>query len=205
VALYNDIILPRLVHLAMRNKKLAPYRERIVPAAHGRVLEVGIGSGLNLPYYGPGVTEIIGLEPSRPLIGMVYQRARTSGKRVSVVEGSAEAIPVETASVETVVMTWTLCSIANARAALAEIRRVMKPGADLLFVEHGRAPDTSVVRWQDRLTPVWRPLAGGCHLNRPIADLLRQAGFNVTDLRTGYMRGGLRPFSFMYEGRARAA
>jgi ubiquinone/menaquinone biosynthesis C-methylase UbiE len=202
VAFYGDIVLPRLVHFAMRNKKLAPYRKRIVPAAHGRVLEVGMGSGLNLPFYGPGVTEIVGLEPSQSLIAMASKRARASGRRVSLLEGSAEAIPLDPASVDTVVMTWTLCSLANATAALAEIRRVMKPGADLLFVEHGRAPDASVVRWQERLTPVWKRVSGGCHLSRPMADLIRAGGFQLAELRTGYMPGP-RPFSFIYEGLAR--
>jgi ubiquinone/menaquinone biosynthesis C-methylase UbiE len=99
-------------------------------------------------------------------------------------------------------MTWTLCSLADPAAALAEMRRVLKRDGDLLFVEHGRAPDASVVRWQDRLTPLWTRVSGGCHLNRPIADLIRTAGFSIVDLRTGYMRGP-RPFTFMYEGLAR--
>jgi ubiquinone/menaquinone biosynthesis C-methylase UbiE len=205
MGLYNDVVLPRLLDHAMRKEDLVGYRQRVVSAARGRVLEVGIGSGLNLPFYGPGVTEIIGLEPSQVLINMASRRARASGKAVSFLPGSAGAIPLESGSMDTVVTTWTMCSISNLETALAEMRRVLKPGGDLLFVEHGRAPDRWVVRLQDWITPAWRPLAGGCHLNRPIADLIGSAGFRVIDLRTGYAPRGPRPFTFMYEGLARQA
>src|SRR4051812_37087129 len=184
----------------MRHQELAAYRRRIVPAAQGRVLEIGIGSGLNLLFYGAGVETVIGLDPSSPLLTMAQTRAKAAP--VSMLQGTAEAIPLETASVDTVVTTWTLCSIPNVAAALADMRRVLKPGGALLFVEHGKAPDTAVARWQNRLTPLWKPIAGGCHLNRKIDTLIREAGFVVKDLRTGYMRGP-RPFTFMYEGRAR--
>jgi ubiquinone/menaquinone biosynthesis C-methylase UbiE len=201
---YNDVVLPRLLDRAMRNEELVGYRRRVVGAAQGRVLEVGIGSGLNLPFYGPSVTEIIGLDPSDPLIGMASRRARVNDRAVSFLAGSAEAIPLDTGSVDAVVTTWTMCSIPDARAALAEMRRVLRPGGELLFVEHGRAPDPWVVRLQDWLTPAWKPLAGGCHLNRPIADLITAAGFRMEDLRTGYGPGP-KPFTFLYEGRAKAA
>ncbi|MBM6595404.1 class I SAM-dependent methyltransferase [Microvirga pudoricolor] len=198
---YNDVLLPRLLDRAMRNEELVRYRRRTVGAARGRVLEVGIGSGLNLPFYGSGVTELIGLEPSRVLIKMASQRARAHDKAVAFLPGSAEAIALETDSIDAVVTTWTMCSIPDARAALAEMRRVLKPGGELLFVEHGRAPDPWVVRLQDWLTPAWRPLAGGCHLNRPIAALITGAGFRMNDLRTDYAPGP-KPFTFLYEGRA---
>jgi len=160
MAFYNDVVLPRLLDHAMQNEELVGYRRRVVGAAQGRVLEVGIGSGLNLPFYGPGVTEIIGLDPSDPLIGMASRRARANDRAVSLLTACAEAIPLDTGSVDTVVTTWTMCSIPNARTALAEIRRVLRPGGELLFVEHGRAPDPWVVRFQDWLTPVWKPFAG---------------------------------------------
>jgi ubiquinone/menaquinone biosynthesis C-methylase UbiE len=200
---YNDVVLPRLLDQAMRKEDLIGFRHRVVGAARGRVLEVGIGSGLNLPFYGAGATEIIGLEPSQSLIDMASRRARASERNVSFLLECAEAIPLETGSIDTVVTTWTMCSIPNAGTALAEMRRVLRPGGDLLFVEHGRAPDPWVVRFQDWLTPVWRPLAGGCHLNRPIAQLISKAKFDVVDLRTGYAERGPRPFTFMYEGLAR--
>jgi SAM-dependent methyltransferase len=139
---YNDVVLPRLLDQAMKKEDLVGYRQRVVTAAHGRVLEIGIGSGLNLPFHGPGVTEIIGLEPSQPLVDMAERRARADGKVVSFIQRSAEAIPLDTDSVDTVVTTWTMCSIPNPRVALAEMRRVLKPSGDLLFAEHGRAPET---------------------------------------------------------------
>ena len=201
MSFYNDRVLPRLLNLAMRHKDLAAFRRRLVPAAAGRVLEVGIGSGLNLPFYGPGAVEVVGLDPSAPLLRMAGEQAARSGGRVKLLEGSAEAIPLEDAGFDTVLTTWTLCSVGDAGAALAEIRRVLKPTGHLLFVEHGSAPDAGVARWQDRLTPLWKPIAGGCHLNRPMAALIRDAGFGLTDIHAGYMAGP-KPFTFMYEGRA---
>ena len=201
MSFYSDRVLPHLLNFAMRNKGLGAYRRRLVPAAEGRVLEIGIGSGLNLPFYGPSVREVVGLDPSAPLRRMAGKQAARSGMGVRVLEGSAEAIPLEDASFDTVLTTWTLCSVRDAGAALAEIRRVLKPAGHLLFVEHGSAPDAGVARWQDRLTPLWKPIAGGCHLNRPIEALIRRAGFGLPDLHVGYMAGP-KPFTFMFEGRA---
>jgi ubiquinone/menaquinone biosynthesis C-methylase UbiE len=132
------------------------------------------------------------------------RRAKGAGTgRVDFIEGSAESIPLDRASVDTVVTTWTLCSIPDSARALAEMRRVLKPGGRLLFVEHGRAPEPNVVWWQDRLTPAWKCVGGGCHLNRAIADMIAGAGFAFDRLQTGYMRGGPRAVAFMYEGSAR--
>jgi ubiquinone/menaquinone biosynthesis C-methylase UbiE len=202
MAFYRDQIVPYLVNLAMRNKDLAAYRGRVVPAAEGRVLEIGIGSGLNLPFYSPNVQHVIGLDPSSKLLAMARRSDRPATRLVEFVKGSAEAIPLEDASVDTVVMTWTLCSVPDAARALADIRRVLRRDGRLLFVEHGRAGDPNVVRWQDRLTPCWKHLAGGCHLNRAIATLINGAGFQFERLATGYMRGP-KPMTFMYEGSAR--
>jgi ubiquinone/menaquinone biosynthesis C-methylase UbiE len=199
---YDDRILPHVINLAMRNRELRPYRERVISAAEGRVLEIGIGSGINLPFY-RRAENILGLEPSPRLAEMTRQRA--VNRRISsvhVIEGSAEAIPLDNDSVDTVVTTWTLCSIPRASLALTEMRRVLKPGGQLLFVEHGRAPEENVRKWQDRLTPVWKRVGGGCHLNRPIRDLIEGAGFSIQQIDTGYMKGP-KPMSFMYEGRAR--
>jgi ubiquinone/menaquinone biosynthesis C-methylase UbiE len=143
---YQDRILPFVIEMAMRRRNLAAYRNRVVPAAEGRVLEIGIGSGLNLPFYTRKAEHVIGLDPSPRLLSMARQAARPSLGAVEFVEGSAEAIPLEDRSVDTVVTTWTLCSIPNAPGSLGEMRRVLKPGGRLLFVEHGRAPDASV-RW----------------------------------------------------------
>src|ERR1700712_4191675 len=162
MSFYGDRILPWLVDRAMANEDLLAYRRRVVGAAWGRVLEIGIGSGLNLPFYGPDVTSILGIKPSQTLIDLALMRAGTARRTVSFLHASAEEIPLEAGSVDTVVTTWTLCSIPDAAAALAEMRRVLKPGGDLLFAEHGQAPDRWVARWQDWLTPAWKPIAGGC-------------------------------------------
>jgi ubiquinone/menaquinone biosynthesis C-methylase UbiE len=199
---YQDQILPFVIDLAMRQRNLAAYRNRVVPAAEGRVLEIGIGSGLNLPFYTRKAERVIGLDPSPKLLSMARQAARRSMGAVEFLEGSAEAIPLADRSVDTVVTTWTLCSIPNASGALGEMRRVLKPGGRLLFVEHGRSPDPSVRRWQDVLTPVWKRIGGGCHLNRTIGALIEAAGFQFERIDTGYMRGP-RPLTFMYEGSAR--
>jgi ubiquinone/menaquinone biosynthesis C-methylase UbiE len=199
---YQDQIVPLLINWSMRQKNLAAYRARIIPAAEGRVLEIGIGSGLNLPFYSRNVARVIGLEPSPRLLAMARRVERTGNGSVEFIEGSAEAIPLQDASVDTVVTTWTLCSIPDALRALRDMRRVLRPGGHLLFVEHGRAPDPNVIWWQDRLTPVWKRLGGGCHLNRAIETLIEGAGFQFDRLETGYMRGP-KPMTFMYEGSAR--
>jgi ubiquinone/menaquinone biosynthesis C-methylase UbiE len=199
---YQDKILPFVIHLAMRQRNLAAYRGRVVPAAEGRVLEIGIGSGLNLPFYSQKVERVIGLDPSANLLSMARHAARPSSGPVEFVEGSAETIPLEDRAVDTVVTTWTLCSIPDAPRSLIEMRRVLKPGGRLLFVEHGRAPDASVRWWQDHLNPAWKRLGGGCHLNRAIETLIEGAGFQFERIETGYMRGP-RPLGFMYEGSAR--
>jgi ubiquinone/menaquinone biosynthesis C-methylase UbiE len=198
---YQEHVVPHLINLSMRNAKVVPYRQRVVPRAGGRVLEVGVGSGLNLPLYA-NATHVIGLEPSPKLLAMAKRNASVAPTSTEFVEGSAEAIPLDDASVDTVVTTWTLCSIPDARRALSEMRRVLKPSGRLLFVEHGRAPDDRVRWWQERLNPIWTPIAGGCRLDRPIANLIGEAGFRIESLQTGYAPG-LKPMTFMYEGSAR--
>jgi ubiquinone/menaquinone biosynthesis C-methylase UbiE len=199
---YNDVILPRLIDLAMRNKQLRPFRERVIGAAEGRVLEIGVGSGRNLPFYRAAAREIYALEPAPRLVAMARNAPRATTMPVTFIEASAEAIPLDEHSVDTVVMTWTLCSIPEAVAALAEMRCVLRPGGRLMFVEHGQAPDARVRWWQDRLTPVWRRIGGGCHLNRPIRGMIESAGFRIDRIETGYIPGP-KPMTFMYEGSAR--
>ena len=196
---YDRRILPRLLAAAMRTEVLVPYRERIGRAASGRVLEIGIGSALNLPFYGPNVTAVVGVDPSPALLAMA--RARETGFPLTVLDGAGEALPVEDGQFDTAVVTWTLCSVADPGRVLGEVRRALRPGGQLIFVEHGRSPDPGVRRWQDRLTPGWRRVAGGCHLNRPIDQLVAQAGFRMDRLDAGYARGP-RPMTYMYEGGA---
>lgn len=202
MSIYDRWILPRLTHFVMRGRMLADYRARAVAAASGDVLEIGMGSGLNLPFYGHQVRRIIGVEPSAPLVQMAEVGARGISVPVDFLLISAEKLPLPDSSVDTAVTTWSLCTIPDPVKALREVRRVLRSSGQLIFVEHGLAPEPGVASWQNRLTPLWCRCAGGCHLNRPIADLVREADFVITNLRTGYMS---RPkfASFMYEGFAR--
>jgi ubiquinone/menaquinone biosynthesis C-methylase UbiE len=196
--------VPCLTHLAMSQSQLQPFRQHVVGAAEGRVLEIGVGSGLNFPHYGAAVGSVIGLEPSAELLRMARPRARAAPVPITLLDASAEAIPLDTGSVDTVVTTWSLCTIPNASCALAEMRRVLRPGGALLFVEHGRAPEAGVARWQDRLDPFWSYLAGGCHLNRKMDDLVAAAGFRIETLQNPRLPGP-RTHTYLYEGRARPA
>lgn len=198
---YGRRVLPRLIDLAMRNKEATRYRQKIIPAAAGEVLELGAGSGLNLPFYASGVRRLHALDPSEALLRMAGRKLPGAPFRVELLRGSAEEIPLAGRSVDTVVTTWTLCSIPDAAKALREARRVLKPGGSLLFVEHGHAPDASVAAWQRRIEPVWKPLAGGCHLTRHIDRLIREAGFAIAELENEYLKGP-RPFTYTYCGRA---
>jgi ubiquinone/menaquinone biosynthesis C-methylase UbiE len=199
---YQRRILPRLLHFGMRQKQLVPLRERLVAGARGRVLEIGVGSGLNLPFYPRELDLLLGLDPSRELLAMARRQASWVHFPVELCEGHAEEIPLDDSAVDYVVMGWTLCSVADPLRTLAEIRRVLRPGGTLFFVEHGLAPEPGVARWQDRLTPVWRRLAGGCHLNRPIDRLIEASGLRLADVETGYLISGPRFATYHYRGRA---
>ena len=196
---YERWILPPILDLVMRRKDLTKYRRAAVAAARGRVLEIGVGSGLNFPLYGKQVEFVYGIDPSPRLLSIARRRAAASGIPVELLLGSATAIPLADNAVDTVVMTWTLCSIPDPLAALREIRRVLKRNGNLCFVEHGLSPEPSVERWQHRISPVWRRMAGGCHLDRKMDDLIRLAGFNLTDLQVEYAPGP-RAMSYMYQG-----
>jgi ubiquinone/menaquinone biosynthesis C-methylase UbiE len=198
---YQKWIVPAVIDLSMRNKRLRPYRERVAGAAEGRVLDVGVGSGLNLPFYGRRAQEIFGLDPSPGLLARAGGNAQHLNIPVHLLEGSAERIPLADRSIDTIVMTWTGCSIPDVGTSLREMRRVLKPSGRLLFVEHGRAPEAGVARWQDRLDPFWHRFSGGCHLNRKTDDLISNAGFRIDDLETGYIPGP-RIMTFLYEGAA---
>jgi ubiquinone/menaquinone biosynthesis C-methylase UbiE len=199
VGLYSRWVLPRLIDLAMRSRALAPERLRIVPLAAGKVLEVGFGSGLNLPYYGKEITEIWAVDPSAELWRLARSRVDRVRVPIHYIQGSAERLPFASGVFDSVLMTWTLCSIPAPAIALTEMTRVLKPGGELVFVEHGLAPDRSIRRWQDRLTPAWSRIAGGCQLNRPIPALLADAGFQLAELDEGYGEGP-KPFAYLYRG-----
>jgi SAM-dependent methyltransferase len=198
---YRDHIVPPLIDLVMRNPEARRRRAVVVPRARGRVLEVGLGSGLNLPYYSREVTALVGVEPSAKLIAMTRRKLDGIPFPVELVERSAEELPLDTASFDTVVTTWVLCSIPEPLRALREMRRVLAPGGQLLFVEHGLAPDAGVRTWQRRLNPLWRRISGGCNLDREIDDLLARARFRLATLDRFYLRGA-RLLTATYEGTA---
>ena len=199
---YDRHILPRLTHLAMRQKLLLPYRRRAVASARGRVLEIGIGSGLNLPHYPDAVAQVTAIDPSAELLHIAAGASRSGGPETEFIKGAAEELPLEDASVDCAVATWTLCSVSNPRQALAEIRRVLRPAGVFSFVEHGLAPEPRVRRWQHWLTPFWSRCAGNCHLDRSPVALIEESGFRMERLETGYATGP-KPIVFMYEGLAR--
>jgi SAM-dependent methyltransferase len=200
---YSKYVLPRATHFACSLKPAMLQRRKVVPLAAGRVLEIGIGSGLNLPFYAPGkVDHLWGLDPS------CENWALREGKRAPVdfeiefLEACAEAIPLDDASADSILITYTMCSLPDVHTALEDMRRVLKPGGQLIFCEHGAAPDAGIRRWQDRLNPLWRRLSGGCNLNRTIPELLKQGGFTIQEMEAAYIPGW-KPASFNYWGTAR--
>jgi ubiquinone/menaquinone biosynthesis C-methylase UbiE len=202
MGVYERFVLPRVLDFAMRQEPISRQRAKVVPLASGRVLEIGIGSGLNLRYYERSrVEKLWGLDPSLELQRVARRRATEAGIDVEFLALSSESIPLDDASVDTVVTTYTLCTIPDAPRALQEMRRVLRPGGRMLFSEHGRAPDEGVKRWQDRLNPVWKKIGGGCNLNRPMADLIADAGFALRGLETMYLPGP-RPMTYTYWGAA---
>ena len=196
---YDRTLLPYLTDLTCMGKSIQKQRMKIIPKAEGRVLEVGIGTGLNMPFYDrTRVKSIVGVDPSLEMHRLALKRIQQAGIEVKLVGLSAEKIPVEDASFETVVCTYTLCSIQDPVAALREMRRALVPGGKLLFSEHGRAPDENVLKWQTRLQPYWSKIAGGCMLDRDISALIEQAGF-TPDVHSRYIPGP-RILSFVYWG-----
>jgi ubiquinone/menaquinone biosynthesis C-methylase UbiE len=200
MSFYQERVLPHLIQMSMKQEHFEPYRRRAVSAARGRILEIGVGSGLNLPLYESGI-HVVGLDPSRKLLSMARAATADRAQSIELIEGSAESLPLPDHQFDTVITTWTMCSIPDLPKALAEVRRVLRPDGKLVFAEHGRAPEPTVMRWQNALTPLWKRIGGGCHLNRPIDQLIVAAGFRIEGLKTGYMKGP-KPMTFMYEGEA---
>lgn len=200
---YEKYCLPRFLDWACGMDVIKAQREKVVPLAEGRVLEVGIGTGLNLPFYHPEKVEMIwGLEPSEGMRRRAQANLARTSLEVRWLDLPGEEIPLEKNSVDTILLTYTLCTIPDWSTALQQMRRVLKSGGKLIFCEHGLAPDEKVQRWQARVNPVWKKVAGGCNLNRPIPDYLEQAGFHITNLQTQYLPGAPKLASFNYWGTA---
>jgi ubiquinone/menaquinone biosynthesis C-methylase UbiE len=205
LSFWADRVLPHLVEKACRSTAILDERKRWVPRAHGDVLEIGVGSGLNLAFYDAStVSKVTGLDPSAPLLARAAGRTATAPVPVELVRGHAERLPFPDRAFDSAVITYSLCSVDDPPRALAEVRRVLRPGGALVFVEHGLARDAATRRWQRGLTPIWRRIAGGCHLDRDIASILRDAGYRLDDLHADYAEGA-RWLSYTFEGIARPA
>ncbi len=199
---YEDKILPRLINIACSNKPTRKQREKIVPRAAGDILEIGFGSGLNLPYYDRDkVRRIWGLEPSEGMRRIAAAPIKDSGLEIELIDLPGEEIPLDDNCVDTVLITYTLCTIPEVARALDGMRRVLKPDGQLLFCEHGKAPDAKVAKWQERLNPAWKKFAGGCNMNRDIPAILAAAGFDIQDDNRMYIPG-LKSLSYNYWGAA---
>lgn len=198
--LYDEKVLPHLIDFVCGMGQVMKTRAQVVPLASGRVLEIGLGTGLNLSFYDAAkVSAIIGVDPAVQMQRLARQRVASIAIPVEMIALELGQIQAANASFDSIVCTFTLCSVPDPLAALQEMRRVLKPEGKLLFSEHGRAPDRTVRAWQDRLTPLWRPLAGGCHLNRDIPALLKSAGFRIQEVHSGYLQGP-RAWTWVWHG-----
>jgi SAM-dependent methyltransferase len=198
---YARHIGPRVVSCLCSMQDVATEREKVVPHASGTVLEIGIGPGLNLQYYDPSrVTKVIGVDPIADFLRLGQRRHRDAPVPLDIIEAPAEALPLDAGSVDTAVVTYTLCSVDDPARALAEVRRVLKKDGRILFLEHGLSPDAGVAGWQRRLNPLWKRLAVGCNLNRPVAHLIASAGFTIGELEHYYLGGAPRPVGYLARG-----
>ncbi len=204
MAFYEDQVVPRFIDLVMRSRELTPIRARVAAGLAGDVLELGFGSGLNVPHYPAAVTRVRAVDPRTVGRKLAAKRVASSSVAVEYVDLDGEDLSAASASIDHVLATWTLCSIPHVDRALSEIHRVLRPGGSFHFVEHGRSPEPGVSRWQDRLTPVQRRVVGGCHLNRPIDELVINSGLEIVRLENYYAQGP-RPFTYMFEGVATKA
>jgi ubiquinone/menaquinone biosynthesis C-methylase UbiE len=205
MGLYETHILPRVINVACGGGDIERQRRKVVPHATGRVLEVGMGPALNLPFYDRSKVELIwGLEPNQGMRKLADERIESSSLDVRWLDLPGEEIPLDDHTVDTVVLTYTLCSITGWEQALGQMRRVLRPGGVLLFSEHGESPEQSVRTWQHRIDPMWTRVAGGCHITRRIPELIEHTGFTIDQLDAGYLPGP-KISAYHYWGRATPA
>lgn len=200
---YENRVLPRLIEAGCSTGPILKQREKVVPEARGRVLEVGMGPAINLPFYDPDKVEMVwGLEPSEGMREKAAPRLSSVPFPVEWLGLPGEEIPLDDDSADTVLLTFTLCTIPDFAKALAQMRRVLKPGGQLLFAEHGAASDPGLRKWQDRWDPIWTRFTGGCHVNREIPRLIQEAGFKIDSVDTMYLPGSVKIAAFQYWGAA---
>lgn len=203
MSLYEEYLLPHFINCACAMPAIEKQRSKVVPSAYGKVLEIGMGSGLNLKHYDASKVDMIwGLEPSEGMRRKAQTNLQQSDIEVEWLDLPSETIPLEDNSADTVVLTYTLCTIGDTDKALAEMRRVLKPDGQLVFSEHGESPDENVKKWQRRINPVWKKMAGGCNLNRRIPELISAAGFELHDLQQHYVKGP-KIATYQYYGQAK--
>lgn len=200
---YEQKILPKFINSACAAPPILKQREKVVPHAEGRILEIGMGSGLNLPFYNADKVDMVfGLEPSAGMRELAAPVAEAAPFEVRFLDLPGEEIPLEDNSIDSIVLTYTLCTIPDGPRALEQMRRVLKPGGKLLFSEHGKAPDVKVQKWQNRINPIWKIIGGGCHINKPIDTMIASAGFKMDSLQTLYLPETPRIFGYNYWGHA---
>lgn len=204
MTVYGERVLPRVINVLMNTKQNRLIRDRVCAALTGEVLEIGFGTGLNLPHLPPAVTRLRAVEPAGLGVRLAQERVAAAGVPVEVVGLDGQRIPLPDASADSALCTWSLCTIPDPVAAVREVARVLRPGGTLSFVEHGRSPDAQVRRWQDRLNGMQQRMAGGCHLNRDIPALVAAGGMTVTRLDAYYGKGEPKPYGYLYEGTAAA-
>ncbi len=203
---WDRVMVPKLIGTCCAQPQIMKARSRIVPQARGDVLELGCGGGINMEFYDSAkISSFAGLDPSPVLLDRSRAAAQAKGLTADIRGGVGEAMPFDDGAFDTVLVTFTLCSVDDQAQVLREMRRVLKPGGQALFLEHGGAPDASVQRWQRRIEPIWKRIGGGCHLTRPVIGAYESAGFRVADSEKSYMPKTPRPFGWIEWGRAQVA